>query len=199
MVNSRRGRPPGVSTVRERLISAAEKEFSAHGYREASLREIARQARVSHTLVNYYFGDREGLFNAVLDVVMTPAQVLGRVAEEATMAEFPARLLDAALMLWDAPPLQQRLVALLRGGGTDADVLRGYLQTQVVEQLSQFGGGQKAGAAAAAVMAGVFATRYVLRLEPIVSMSRREVVEALAPTLRAALSRRTGGKTVSPR
>lgn len=196
MVNSSRGRPAGPSTTRRRLVEAAEQEFARHGYAGASTRSVARTVGVSHTLVNYYFGDKEGLFNAVLDVVMSPGQVLERVATEATVAEFPARLLTAALTLWDAPPVQQRLVQLLRGGGSDpdvADALRGYLQTQVVGQLSEFGGGRGSGVAAAAVMAGLFVTRYVLRLEPIATMGRREVVEAMTPTLRIALSGRATG------
>ena len=36
-------------------------------------------------------------------------------------------------------------------------------------------------------MAGLFMTRYVLRIEPIASMERREVVAAMSPPLRAAL------------
>ncbi len=93
VVNNRRGRPSGSSDVAERVLSAARKHFLAHGYADTSARSIAREAGVSHTLVNYHFGGKGGLFAAVLDLVMGPGQVLDRVAGEHEGPEFASRLL----------------------------------------------------------------------------------------------------------
>lgn len=43
---------------------------------------------------------------------------------------------------------------------------------------------------AAATIAGVFVTRYVYRIEPIVSMSRQEIVYFVSPALHASLTKR---------
>ena len=53
--------------VRERLVSAAKKEFMHSGYQKASLRTIAQTAGVSTGSVYFFFGSKEELFHAVVD------------------------------------------------------------------------------------------------------------------------------------
>ena len=48
------------------ILDAALKEFSARGYDGASMSKIAAQAQVSKPTLYQYFGDKEGLFAAVL-------------------------------------------------------------------------------------------------------------------------------------
>ena len=54
-------------TTKEKLLDAAEKLFASKGYHGTSLREITRSAAVDLALVNYHFGGKEKLFEAVLD------------------------------------------------------------------------------------------------------------------------------------
>ncbi len=68
----RRGRPPGrpprddmASDKRERILDAAEAQFSAHGFWGVTIREVAEQARVDTALLHYYFDTKRGLFDAV--------------------------------------------------------------------------------------------------------------------------------------
>lgn len=51
--------------VRERLLEAATELASAHGFETCGLREIAARARVSPAMISYYFGDRDGLGEAI--------------------------------------------------------------------------------------------------------------------------------------
>jgi TetR/AcrR family transcriptional regulator len=51
--------------ARSRILAAALKEFGAHGYRGARIEAIARRARVPRGLIAYYFGTKEGLFQAL--------------------------------------------------------------------------------------------------------------------------------------
>lgn len=53
--------------VRERLVSAAKKEFMHSGYQKASLRTIAQTAGASTGSVYFFFGSKEELFHAVVD------------------------------------------------------------------------------------------------------------------------------------
>jgi TetR/AcrR family transcriptional regulator len=57
-------RAPQARTVvtRKRILSAAVVEFSKHGYAGASIRAIARKARVPDPLVHYHFGGKEKLW-----------------------------------------------------------------------------------------------------------------------------------------
>jgi AcrR family transcriptional regulator len=52
--------------TRERILSAALKEFSAHGFAGARVDSIARQAAINKRMLYHYFGDKEDLFKAVL-------------------------------------------------------------------------------------------------------------------------------------
>lgn len=51
---------------RERILDAAAREFAAHGYRAASLRDIAKAAHCSVTLLDHHFGDKAQLLRSVI-------------------------------------------------------------------------------------------------------------------------------------
>ena len=79
-------RPPGRPArgeegpgVREALLEAARSLFAARDFRAVSLREIAAEAGVSPAMVHYYFGDKTGLFDALLDA--TFSGLLERIRE----------------------------------------------------------------------------------------------------------------------
>lgn len=63
------GRPRGVApeAVREALLHAAREFFSRRDFRAVSLREIAARAGVNPAMVHYYFGDKEGLYVAMVE------------------------------------------------------------------------------------------------------------------------------------
>ena len=52
--------------TRGRILSAALKEFAAHGFAGARVDAIARRAAVNKRMLYHYFGDKEDLFRAVL-------------------------------------------------------------------------------------------------------------------------------------
>jgi TetR/AcrR family transcriptional regulator len=57
-------RNPG--RTRERILSAALKEFAAKGFAGARVDAIAARANINKRMLYHYFGDKEGLFKAVL-------------------------------------------------------------------------------------------------------------------------------------
>lgn len=74
-----RGRPRAEATrdVRVELLRAARELFLDRSYREVSLRELAATVGVSPAMVRYYFGDKQGLYAAMLRDVMGP--LAGRI------------------------------------------------------------------------------------------------------------------------
>jgi AcrR family transcriptional regulator len=53
--------------VRPRLLRVAQELFAERGYAAVSVRALARAARVSPAMIAYYFRDKSGLLDAVLD------------------------------------------------------------------------------------------------------------------------------------
>lgn len=49
----------------EQIYDAAEELFSQHGLHGVTLKDVAKQVGVHHTLLNYYFADKKALFDAV--------------------------------------------------------------------------------------------------------------------------------------
>jgi len=48
----------------EAILTIARKHFSQHGFQGASLKDIAHEAKVAGSLINYHFKDKAGLFKA---------------------------------------------------------------------------------------------------------------------------------------
>ena len=61
-----RRRPRASQVTRDRILDAAERLFLDHGYDGTSSRMITAAARVNLAAVNYHFGGKEGLFQAML-------------------------------------------------------------------------------------------------------------------------------------
>ncbi|MEJ2765802.1 TetR/AcrR family transcriptional regulator [Photobacterium sp. MCCC 1A19761] len=68
------GRPVGGSDARARLIEAARQLFVALPYAKVSTRMVANRAEVNVALIRYYFGNKGGLFEAMLRESIAPIQ-----------------------------------------------------------------------------------------------------------------------------
>src|ERR1700730_3921626 len=69
-------RPRNASATREAILRAAVIAFSRSGYDAAGVREIARDAGVTAMLVHRYFGSKEGLFSAAVEVIFRETRLL---------------------------------------------------------------------------------------------------------------------------
>ncbi|WP_432712635.1 TetR/AcrR family transcriptional regulator [Pedobacter sp.] len=55
-----------IQNKRIRIIQAAEKLFSEQGYEGTSTREISKVADANISMINYYFGSKEGVFMEII-------------------------------------------------------------------------------------------------------------------------------------
>ena len=82
---TRRGRPSrsdGESADRRAAILVAAREsFAAQGFRGTTIRGVARAAGVDPALVHHYFGSKDDLFLAALEVPIDPREVLPTLLE----------------------------------------------------------------------------------------------------------------------
>jgi TetR/AcrR family transcriptional regulator, regulator of cefoperazone and chloramphenicol sensitivity len=55
--------------TKERILEAAGEIFGTKGFKDATIRTIARDGKVNVAAINYHFRDKEGLYGAVLEEV----------------------------------------------------------------------------------------------------------------------------------
>jgi AcrR family transcriptional regulator len=73
-----RGRPPvdADSDVRSALLDAASRLFLKHGFERVTARQIAVAAGTTPAMIHYYFGNKLGLFRAMLERAIGPVREL---------------------------------------------------------------------------------------------------------------------------
>lgn len=64
--------PTSGQNARERLLAAAKQCFLADDYHEVSTRRIADVAQVNVSMIRYYFGNKEGLYEEMIRATLTP-------------------------------------------------------------------------------------------------------------------------------
>jgi len=64
------------SAVRERLLAAALQQFTSHGYAATSVREIVAAAGGTKPTLYYYFGNKEGIYRAIMDGALGPFETM---------------------------------------------------------------------------------------------------------------------------
>lgn len=80
--------------TREKILEAAVQLFSAQGYADTSLAQIARAAQVSKALVLWYFESKERLFRAALQHFLTPYEIDAQVLLGLSESEQVEKLID---------------------------------------------------------------------------------------------------------
>jgi len=60
--------------AKERLLKVALNNFAEYGYEGASIRDITKQAHVNISAISYYFKDKEGLYQASIDLLSKKIQ-----------------------------------------------------------------------------------------------------------------------------
>src|SRR5258706_7949240 len=75
--------------TRERILAAALKEFSAHGFAGSRVDSIARRAGINKRMLYHYFGHKEGLFREVLRRKIGERQALAETAPQDPSENLP--------------------------------------------------------------------------------------------------------------
>ena len=185
-----RGRRPGASDSRERILAAARARFAAHGYDRTRIRDVAGDAGVDAALVHYFFKTKDGLFVAAMELPFRPAEVIAPVLAEGVDG-LGERMARRMLTVWDEPANRAALLALVAGAGAHpgaALALREFVLSEIIGRLaSALGGDELRATLVASQVVGVIALRYVARVEPLASLDREKLVRLMAPTLQRYL------------
>lgn len=169
------------------ILAAARERFATDGYERATIRAIAAEARIDPAMVMRYFGNKAKLFAAAAefdlhlpDLTAVPRADLGRTL----IAHFLER--------WEG---DDTLRALLRAAVTNKAALaqvRSIFATQLLPTMAAICANRETAPTRAGLVAtqamGLALTRYLLRLPPVVAMSRAEIIRWIGPTLQRYLT-----------
>jgi AcrR family transcriptional regulator len=192
MVARRAGRRPGESTTRETIVAAATRQFAEFGYDRTTLRSVAAEARVDPALIVHFFGSKQRLFLAGVELPIDPATLVEQVAMGAR-SKVGARLAAAFLGALEDAAARSRWVAMIRAAASEpeaARVLREVLETRVFAPIAEALGADDArfrATLAGTQMVGLGMARYVVGVEPIASADPAKLAAAIAPTLQRYL------------
>ncbi|MEV0483088.1 TetR family transcriptional regulator [Streptomyces sp. NPDC050508] len=173
--------------TRNAILEAARERFAADGYERATIRAIAKDARIDPSMVMRYYGNKEGLFAAAVSYDLRLPDLTSTARDEVGRA-----LVTHFLAMWEE---NEELTAMLRVGATNqggAERMQGIFRDQLMPVARQACPDPEQAPARAGLVAsqllGLALTRYVLRFAPTVALAREEVVAWLGPTVQRYLT-----------
>ena len=190
---ARTGRRPGASGTREAILAAARRAFAERGYQHATIRQVAELAGVDPALVHHYFGTKQGLFVAAVQLPVNPVERLSAV-----LADDPERvgerLVETFLAIWDHATDRSPLLTLVRSAVGDEDaaaMLREFITAEILGPIASRLGSPDAPLRATLVgsqLIGLAMARYIVKVEPLASAPAAQVAAAVGPTLQRYLT-----------
>ena len=188
----RTGRRPGPSESRERIAAAARSLFGELGYERTTFRRIASAAGVDPALVVHFYGSKEDLFRQVMQLPEGVSAALDHVAEEPSdqMGRRFAELVVGAL---ENPATKSIFLGRIRSASShpDAAALVRETVTRDLSRLTSAITEDRPDARAVllgAHLVGIALARYIVRVEPLASLSPAEVIDLIAPTFQRYLA-----------
>jgi AcrR family transcriptional regulator len=188
----RRGRRPGGGDTRAALLEAARAVFAERGYDGATVRVIAERAGVDAAMVNHWFGGKEPLFVAALDLPADPAAILGEAlaGDPEHLAE---RIIGRLLRVWDETGGAQlsTLIQSIASHEVAASLLREFIGRVLVGKVLSIVAPDRPelrASLAGSQMFGLAFVRYVLKVEPLASADHATIIAAVAPNLQRYLT-----------
>ncbi len=144
------GEARGAPATKAKILDAAEALFMMHGFEATSLRSITASANVNLAAVNYHFGSKEELFQAVLTRRLDPMnqeriEILERLEREGAGRPLSvekilfAMLIPALRLARDEKRGGKNFLRLLgRAYADPAPFIRHFLSEQYVEMIGRY-------------------------------------------------------------
>jgi AcrR family transcriptional regulator len=75
------GRRPGQTETREKIVDAARRRFAEQGYDGATVRGIASDAGVNAAVLHQFFGTKQQLFVASMNIRIDPSRLIPHIVD----------------------------------------------------------------------------------------------------------------------
>ncbi len=165
----RTGRRPGRSLTRAAILDAAREAFATRGYDAVSIRGVSRDAGVDPALVHRFFGSKQSLFVAAMQLPIAPNELVQTLLAEG-IDGLGERVVASLLAVYDSPAGFAPFLAILRGAISNeraATMLREFLTTEILGRIAAAAAPdepQLRAALAGSQVVGLAIARYVIRL-----------------------------------
>jgi AcrR family transcriptional regulator len=179
--------------TREAIARAARLEFSKRGYDRATMRSIAAEAGVDVSLVAHFFGTKHELFVSVMAFPFEPEDVMPEILA-GPRSQAGLRLARFVVNTLEEPRGRSVMTGLVRAAASEADasrVLRELVEQRILGSLSEalaLPDAPLRASLAGSQVVGLIMARYVVGIEPLASLPREAVIEAIAPNLQRYLT-----------
>jgi AcrR family transcriptional regulator len=190
----RAGRRPGDSGTREAIAEAARRGFAELGYDRTTIRGVAEEAGIDPALVMHYFGSKQKLFLAVMELPFDPGRELPPLLA-GPRSQAGLRLARFALGVMEDPSARTVLIGILRAAASEPEAARltreliaGQIVAAFSESLTVDQPELRANLVASQVV-GLVIARHVIQVEPLASLDSEALIEAIAPNLQRYLTR----------
>jgi len=190
---SRTGRRSGDSGSKPAILQAARLQFAEFGYHGATIRAIAAAAGVDPALVHHFYGTKERLFAAAMELPVTPSEAITAALARREPGSSPGtHMVRSALALWESAGVRGSLQAMLRSALTSeqaAATLRDFMTEAILAPLAsaaEVANPDRASYRASLIatqMLGLAVGRYVLRFGPVAEASPDELAAAIGPVI----------------
>jgi AcrR family transcriptional regulator len=186
------GRRPGASGTRDAIAAAARRLFAERGFDRTTIRAVGEQAGVDPALVLHFYGSKQQLFVAVVDLPFEPESVLPELVA-GDQERLGYRLASFLVAMLESDEGRSRITGLVRAAASEpraAAMVRELVATRIFKPLTEALDVDDAPLRATLVgsqVIGLTMARYVVRVEPLASAAPETVVAAIAPTLQRYL------------
>lgn len=178
----------GTDDARDAVLDAARAAFHARGYARTSVKAVAAAAGVAPDVVGKYYQSKDKLFAAAMMLPFDPATAIPALVAPG-LDGMGERLTRVTLETLGDPETRADLIALARAGASGSKAAAGlktFVEQDVVDRLATVIGVPDARLRANLItsyLLGIAINRYVIRLEPLASMSEEDVVRLVSPTV----------------
>ncbi|MBU8861791.1 MULTISPECIES: TetR family transcriptional regulator [unclassified Micromonospora] len=174
--------------TKRRILATARRVFAEVGYERATIRAIAAAADVDKSSVIQYFGTKQRLFREAVHWRIPLRELTTGDPVQST-----DNYLRAMLSSWAADP-NSPMAVLLRASMTSdeaAGILRDHVTAEAVDVMADTitaAEPRLRAALAGAMMMGIAAQRYVLRMPDLADADLDDVLRVVAPAMRAIIA-----------
>lgn len=145
-------------------------------------------------LVHHYFGTKEQVFEASIEVAVGPLLNAPGSIGEGPLDGVGERLARFFFGVWENPATRKALLAIVRSAMNNeaaAGVFRRLISAQLLRRIAvqlDLPDAELRAELAAAQLVGIAMLRYVIKVEPLASAAPELIIERVAPVIQVHLT-----------